>query len=209
MKRRTGAVLVVLLLTSAWLDVQAVGGWASGANAKRTRRSPRAARTRARTAGAACPGAFARPTRANAQALAATMVCLIDRERARFGAGPLHVNPDLGAIAAEQAHDMVVGGYFGDKSLTGRTPLQRVKASRYGSHNHGLSLGQDIGWGTGVLATPEAMVRGWMRSPAHRRITLTREYLDVGAGIAPAIPRKGRRAAHGATYVVDLVGHSG
>jgi uncharacterized protein YkwD len=63
---------------------------------------------------------------------------------------------------------------------------------------------QNIGWGTAGLATPAAMVRGWMLSPPHRRIMLTGAYRDIGVGVAPAAPASLTQGAPGATYTVEF-----
>jgi hypothetical protein len=149
-----------------------------------------------------CSGSSLHPTRANMARVVVATQCLIERERLAFHRGLLHSNGSLRRIAASQAREMVVGDYFGDNSLTGWTPLQRIAKSPYGSRAKGLSTAQNIGWGTAALATPEAMVRGWMLSPPHREIMLTGGYRDVGVGVASAAPVSLTRGAPGATYTV-------
>jgi uncharacterized protein YkwD len=210
MTRRTSVVLLVLLLTSVWwLGVLAVGESAIGAKARRswrtarTQRGARGATVRARTAASSsCRNAYARPARANIKAIDAAIACLVNRERSRHGLGAVRSNHDLDAIAASQATDMVARGYFGDNSPSGKTAMERVAASPYGWHSHNLLLGQNIGWGIGTYATPQAIVAGWMQSAPHRQIILTANYRDIGTGATAAAPVH-RRAA-GATYVLEL-----
>jgi uncharacterized protein YkwD len=99
---------------------------------------------------------------------------------------------------------MVIGDYFGDDSLSGWTPMQRIEASAYAARARNLSAGQNIGWGSGTLATPAAMVRAWMLSPPHREIMLSGGYSDVGVGIAPAAPQGSSDGLPGATYAVEF-----
>jgi uncharacterized protein YkwD len=151
-----------------------------------------------------CGGAHLQPTRTNlSQAMAATR-CLIERERETFRLGLLHSNGSLQRIATSQAREMVIGDYFGDNSLSGSTPMQRIEVSAYASRTKSLLAAQNIGWGTGGLATPAAMVRGWMLSPPHRRIMLTSGYRDIGVGIAPAAPPRLTNGLPGATYTVEF-----
>ncbi|MFZ1154650.1 MAG: CAP domain-containing protein [Solirubrobacteraceae bacterium] len=131
-------------------------------------------------------------------------LCLIERERRAYHLGLLHSNGSLQRIAASQAKDMVVGDYFGDNSLAGGTPWQRITASQYASGAHSLWAAQNIGWGTDELATPAAMVNGWMLSPPHREIMLTGGYHDVGVGVAPAAPSSLTEGLPGATYTVEF-----
>jgi uncharacterized protein YkwD len=151
-----------------------------------------------------CGGVNLQPTRANLQRVTAATRCLIEREREAGRVGLLHSNGSLEHIAASQAKEMVIGDYFGDNSLSGSTPMQRIEVSAYASRTKSLLAAQNIGWGTGVLATPTAMVRGWMLSPPHRHIMLTGRYRDIGVGIAPAAPPRLTDGLPGATYTVEF-----
>ncbi len=165
-------------------------GVASAAAAARARRS--------------CGGAYLQPTRANLKRVTAATRCLIERERETYRLGLLHSNGSLQRIATSQAREMVIGDYFGDNSLSGSTPMQRIEVSAYASRTKSLLAAQNIGWGTGGLATPAAMVHGWMLSPPHRRIMLSGGYRDVGVGIAPAAPPRLTDGLPGATYTVEF-----
>jgi uncharacterized protein YkwD len=99
---------------------------------------------------------------------------------------------------------MVLGDYFGDRSLSGLTPMQRILATRYPGHAWRLYTAQNIGWAVGPLATPTAMVAAWMHSPPHRRIMLTPSYRDIGVGVAPAAPSSLSQGLEGATYTIEF-----
>jgi uncharacterized protein YkwD len=149
-----------------------------------------------------CSGADLQPGSSNLSRVTAATRCLIERERRAHRLGPLRSNGSLRRIATSQAREMVVGDYFGDNSLSGSTPIQRIEVSAYASRTKSLQAAQNIGWGTGGLATPAAMVRGWMLSPPHRRIMLTGGYRDIGVGVAPAAPPRLTNGLPGATYTV-------
>ena len=192
MRRETHAVITVMLAVSAGL----LG--ASGASAARSRAS-----TPLPVHGS-CSGSSLRPGRGNMSRVVAATVCLIEREREAYRLGLLRSNSSLRRIAASQAKDMVVGDYFGDNSLEGGTPWERITASHYASGARSLWAAQNIGWGTDELATPAAMVNGWMLSPPHRQIMLTSGYRDIGVGVAPAAPSSLTEGLPGATYTVEF-----
>lgn len=152
----------------------------------------------------ACKGTSLEPTRANLAHVTAATLCLIEHERLTYRLEPLHPNSSLRRIGRNQAGEMVIGDYFGDNSLSGWTPMQRIEASAYAARARSLSTGQNIGWGSGALATPAAMVRAWMLSPPHREIMLNGDYRDIGVGIAPAVPPKLTDGLPGATYAVEF-----
>jgi uncharacterized protein YkwD len=152
----------------------------------------------------ACKGTSLRPTHANLARVTAATLCLIERERLEYRLQPLRSNSSLRHIGSKQAGEMVIGEYFGDDSLSGWTPIQRIEASAYAARARSLSAGQNIGWGNGALATPAAMVHAWMRSLPHREIMLSGAYSDIGVGIAPAAPQRSTDGLPGATYAVEF-----
>jgi uncharacterized protein YkwD len=152
----------------------------------------------------ACKGANLQPAHANLTRVSAATLCLIEHERLTYRLGPLRSNSSLRRIGSKQADEMVIGEYFGDDSLSGWTPMQRIEASAYATRARSLSAAQNIGWGSGALATPAAMVRAWMLSPPHREIMLSDDYRNIGIGIAPAAPQRSTSGLPGATYAVEF-----
>jgi uncharacterized protein YkwD len=151
-----------------------------------------------------CSDAQLQPTRANLSRVTSATLCLIQHERHSYHLSLLHSDGSLQRIATKQAKEMVVGDYFGDNSLSGWTPIHRIEISHYARRGKSLSAAQNIGWGTAGLATPAAMVQGWMLSPPHRHIMLTGAYRDIGVGVAPAAPASLTLGAKGATYTVEF-----
>jgi uncharacterized protein YkwD len=219
MKRKAGtAILALLLASTASFGVEAAGGSVmrttasnsstaahTGHEASSSATSRHAPTTAERaTVGSSCTGADVLPTRSNLIFVDDATTCLINRERARDGLGELQPNRNLQKVAIEQAAEMVIGDYFGDDSMSGMTPIQRIAVTRYAWRVRSLSIGQNIGWGTGTMATPRAMVEGWMNSPPHRQIILTPAYRNIGAGIASSAPPTLAGGMPGATYSVEL-----
>jgi uncharacterized protein YkwD len=129
-------------------------------------------------------------------------LCLLNRVRARHGLPPLRLNRKLSRAARRHSRDMVRRRYFAHDSRDGRSPFDRMRATRYVPRKGTWWLGENIGWGSGRLSQPAAMVRMWMHSPPHRANILSRRFRDVGIGIAARAPVGGA----GATYTTDF-GH--
>jgi uncharacterized protein YkwD len=151
-----------------------------------------------------CPGANLIPTSANAPAVDAATLCLIDNLRSAYRLGPLRANRELQSVATTQVKDMVDWNYFADDRPPEQTPASLIAATRYPAHSASLSTGQNIGWGTGVYATPAQMVAAWMASPPHREIILIGAYREAGVGVAPAVPSVLAQSLPGATYAIEF-----
>lgn len=166
--------------------------------------SPSAALAAGRKHG--CRDVHVLPSRANTAKIARSTLCLIDGVRRRRHLRPLRANRTLWSIATGQSHDMVLGHYFGDDSLSGRTPFARVRASAYGRRGNRLTVGQNIAWGTGREATAARIVHSWMVSAPHRAILLDPAYSDAGVGVGAGAPRYGASGRAG-VYTIDLAHH--
>jgi uncharacterized protein YkwD len=130
--------------------------------------------------------------------------CLVNATRAQNGLPVLRVSERLTAAAERHSADMVRRRYFEHVSPDGRTVADRVKETGYLSGAGDWALGEDIGWGTGSLGTPAAIVQAWMNSASHRAVILSRRYHEAGVGIARGLPVSGvAGAATGATFVLD------
>jgi len=131
-------------------------------------------------------------------------LCLLNRTRAAHGLPPLRLNAKLSHAARRHSRDMVRHRYFAHDSRNGRSPFDRMRATHYVPRGASWWLGENIGWGSGSLAQPIALLRAWMHSPEHRANILSRHFRDIGIGIAPGAPGGGG----GATYTTDFGQHS-
>lgn len=150
-----------------------------------------------------CRGAHASPSKAAIGAAAGATLCVINQVRRANHLSPFRMNPVLRRIAAGQSRDMLVGGYFGDDSLSGLTPMQRVDASPYAHGSASLSVSQNIAWGDAWESTPAAIVAAWLQSGPHREALLSPSFQEVGVGIALGDPWNARSKV-GAIYTLDL-----
>ena len=71
------------------------------------------------------------------------------------------------------------------------------------ARDQGWSLGENIAWGTGGLATAAEIHRAWMRSPGHKANILRRQFREIGIGIAIGAPVDAG-GLDGATYTADF-----
>jgi len=151
-----------------------------------------------------CAGAALRPTATNGPRIASATLCLINQVRRAYGLRPLRSNGELRKLAASQVDDMVSWNYFADDRPPGLTPMALVSETRYTTHATRLSVGQNIGWGTGEYATPAGMVAAWIASPGHLENIVTGEYREVGVGVTPAVPARFKPELPGATYAMEF-----
>lgn len=135
------------------------------------------------------------------------IVTLVNKQRSKRGLRPLRVHCSLTRAARLHSRDMAENGYFSHTSRNGHTPGQRMRAAGYTSGGClRWSVGENIAWASAGCAGPDAIVRGWMKSPAHRRIILTRIFRDVGMGIATGTVTcsDGRVVSDVTFYTLDL-----
>jgi uncharacterized protein YkwD len=151
----------------------------------------------------ACSRTAASPAASNLGALHATILCLLNAERASHGLAPLHSNGSLGKAAASWASAMVARRIFAHESGSS-SPLSRIRRTGYVHGN--WQIGENIAWGSGTLSTPRSIVNGWMHSPGHRANILHGAFRDIGIGIKLGAPGPGLNG--GATYVTDFGKHS-
>ncbi|HUH80983.1 MAG TPA: CAP domain-containing protein [Solirubrobacteraceae bacterium] len=151
-----------------------------------------------------CQGAGLIPGEEDLDDVRAATLCLVNRERAAHGEGPLATNSDLQHAAQDHSESMASGAYF-EHSGPGGTFLQRIMASGYLPGPNALySVGENIAYGTLQDATPASIVAAWMRSPGHRANILNSSFREIGIGIAPHLPASLGGGEVGAMYTEDF-----
>jgi uncharacterized protein YkwD len=154
----------------------------------------------AHAAGSSCPKADELPGRLTVREVKIATLCLINAERRERGLAGLHQNPRLAIAGKRHALDMVSARYFSHDSLSGRAFDDRIVATGY-ARGHRATIGENLAWGSGALATPAATVKGWMGSPGHRANILQPRFREIGIGIVSGTPRTG---LNGATYATEF-----
>jgi uncharacterized protein YkwD len=161
--------------------------------------APAGAHASAQTA--ACPGADLVPSAGNLAEVGQATLCLLNDERAAAGLRPLTLAPGLTQPSAAYSSRMVAENFFAHESPDGSTLVDRLTAARYIDPNGDWTVGENIAWGQGNLATARNIMVAWMNSPGHRHNILTGEFDEVGVGIVPGTPGD---TSWGATYTTDF-----
>ena len=151
-----------------------------------------------------CVSTSVSPAPDNLQAMAAAVLCLVNTERRGAGLPALRPNGALKKASQRMANLMVSERFFSHTTPDGRSLLDRVRPTGY-IDGESWALGENLAWGTGPLATPRAIVNGWMDSPGHRANILYGKFRDIGIGITLGAPRPD--LSGGTTYVIDFGRH--
>ena len=151
---------------------------------------------------AACSGADSSPSSLGEAGTARATLCLLNQERGSRGLRKLRSDARLRRAADKHAGDMVARRYFAHESKSGSTFVSRIKRTGWTRSRRSWTVGENIGYGSGSLATPRAMVRGWMNSAGHRANILARQFRLIGVGVANGSPMGGG----GTTYATDFGG---
>lgn len=149
---------------------------------------------------ATCPKADELPGRMTVSEVRYATLCLINAERRQRGLKPLRQNRRLAVAGRRHVSDMVRARYFAHDSRSGRRFSHRILRTGY-ARGRRATLGENLAWGTGDLASPRNIVAGWMRSPGHRANILRREFREIGIAVVAATPRTG---GNGATYATEF-----
>ena len=144
----------------------------------------------------ACEFAEVHPTPQTLIASTFALHCLINEERARHSLPALRLDRNLTIASVLHSREMVLTGYLAHISPDGRNVVHRARAAGYLKRTRSWELGENIAWGTGVLASPGATMRGWLASPTHRANLLRRGWREVGIGIS--------FGPSGVTYTADF-----
>jgi uncharacterized protein YkwD len=83
----------------------------------------------------------------------------------------------LATTANAHSTDMATRDYFSHYAPGGVSPFQRMRAAGYKYR----AAGENIAAGRS-LSSPEAVVRAWLKSPAHCRVLMNRKYRELGVG---------------------------
>jgi uncharacterized protein YkwD len=80
-----------------------------------------------------------------------------------------------------------------------------MRASGYiFSSRIGYAVGENIAWATLWMATPKAIVAGWMASPGHRANILDATFRETGIGVSPHPLASLAHGQAGAIYTQDF-----
>ena len=133
-----------------------------------------------------------------------SITCLVNVERSSRGIPALTRNADLARAANGHSANMSRRQFFAHVTPVGDGLSDRLRQAGYGQPGDGWYAAEDLGWGTGERATPNAVVDAWLNSAHHRRILLSPIYQEIGVGVAQGAPKPTTSGLPGATYTMDL-----
>jgi len=159
----------------------------------------------AASAAVPCADAGVVPSAASLASAKQATLCLLNAERTARGLPRLTSNVQLGKAAQGYSANMVRQQFFDHTTPAGVSLKTRVRrGTTYLRGNlRSWSLGENIGWGSGDLATPTRIVRSWMSSSGHRHNILDRGFRHIGIGVASGAPDDAVGQA-AATYTTDF-----
>lgn len=185
------------------LFVLATGALAPGAAAAAPSPAPQPPAT-SKDKSNGCANATLSPSVRNLAQINTATLCLVNRERTKRGRHALKRQPSLNRGARAFARHLVAERFFDHTAPDGTTMLTRIQRTGYLKGRwRRWSVGENIAYGTGQLATPKAVVAAWMKSPGHRKNLLQKRFRQVGLGATLGDPDDGPDAL-GATYVNDF-----
>lgn len=158
-------------------------------------------------AGASCQNTDVMPAPDTIATVVASTLCLLNGERRDAGLRPLTENPKLAVGAIAHSQEMVDRQYFDHVGKDGTDPVDRARRAGYIPASGAWTVGENLAWGTGVLATPREIVQAWMKSTGHRENILRPTFKEIGFGVAVGNPR--RSDGSGATYTTEFGGITG
>jgi len=103
------------------------------------------------------------------------VVRLVNIERKNAGLGELTLDWELSRVARIKSQDMKDNNYFSHTSPVYGSPFSMMKSFgiTYRSAAENIAKG---------YSTPEAVVKGWMNSPGHRKNILNKSFTHIGVG---------------------------
>jgi uncharacterized protein YkwD len=149
---------------------------ASSAHIARKTRAPK----RIRSCG---PAANVVPNSTNLKTFNKALLCAMNLARQKFKLKPLKANKLLNKSAMNHTQAMVSGGFFAHQGPAEPALVQRLQKVKY---LYGAA--ENLAAGTGTLATPTAIVNGWLNSPPHRANLLYKGYRVAGLGVIAQFP---------------------
>ena len=122
----------------------------------------------------------------------ASVICLINEQRALNQMKPLRPNGLLHDSAWIYVTSLLSGEFFGHHgSVDGRpnlsSPIKRLKFLGYIPPGKRWIVGEDLRQATLGTDTPAGVVQAWMDSPPHRAEILKAKYEDIGVDAEPGI----------------------
>lgn len=149
-----------------------------------------------------CPDVDVQPTPSNIPHVSDVIFCLMNAMRTDAGVPALRQQDQLAQASAGHSQDMEQNKYFAHDSQDGRDLVTRLTQIGYIPKTGDWVVGENLAWGSGSLATPQAIVNAWMNSPEHKANLLSGDFVEVGMGVVYGTPSTD--APDGITVTTDF-----
>lgn len=106
----------------------------------------------------------------------ATIISLTNLERTKAGLAPLEPSPELNTAAYNKALDMIQNQYWNHVSQTDKQPWEFIDEAGYNYLSAGENLARNY-------PSAEAVITGWLNSPAHKDNLLSQNYTHTGVAV--------------------------
>jgi uncharacterized protein YkwD len=126
-----------------------------------------------------------------------TMKALVNATRMQHGLRPIRFSPLLDRSSLLKAEAIRRCGSFSHTPCG--APFART-FQQVGYANR--STGENLAWGTGGLAVPQAILSSWLASPMHRAILLSTRWREAGVAAVDAPGLAGQ--AHARLWVLQF-----
>jgi len=153
------------------------------------------------SAAGTCADTDLMPAADNMPRVAASTLCLLNEERAAHGLPAVAQNPSLDRASVAYSQRLVRESFFAHEAPDGSDVVDRLTAVGYIRDDVAWTVGENLAWAQGVLATPANVMRAWMESPGHRENILGRDFREIGVGIVMGTPSPG---PEGATFTTEF-----
>lgn len=154
-----------------------------------------------RSEAAQCGGSSDPAYKMTGKAASKATLCLLNEERTSRGLKRLRFDSDQKKAAARHNRVMVRKSCFSHECPGEKDLVTRIASTGYLPCSCTWGVAENIAWGSGSKASPQAIVAAWMGSPDHRVNILNPRYDEIGVAIASGSPEG---HANASTYTTDF-----
>jgi uncharacterized protein YkwD len=135
-----------------------------------------------------CANANAQPGSVSEAALATSVTCLINAQRASAGLVQLRPSAKLENSMRRHINDMLGNRFISHRGTDGSLPADRAREFGYIGRYKSFVVGESLAWGAAAAGTPAQVVGAWVNSPTHRRVLLDRRVRQIGSIVLTGSP---------------------
>ena len=123
----------------------------------------------------------------------AKILYLINEIRLDNGMDKVRWNDDLASLARSYSNNMAKDRFFSHFNRNGETVVERARKMKIVRWK---MIGENLFKGTGIEDLPRFAIKGWMKSPQHKKNIMERRFNETGIGLA--------RSSDGTIYATQV-----